>query len=401
MALKLGPFLVVAWLWVALGINYVDRQMVYSIFPVLKRDLSFSDAQLGLIGSLFSWVYTLAMPFAGRLADRFRRDRLIVVSILLWSLATLACGLATSLALFLTARIVLGLTQALYYPAAVGLLAAAHGDATRSRALGIHQSAQLAGIVIGGWYGGWMADQVSWRMGFAAAALAGLGYALVLHRALPASPPPVSTEPGSLADFANLFRSRCYTALAAAFFAFCAMLWIFYAWLPNYLYERFHLSMTESGFNATIFVQASCGLGVVAGGALADRLAKRTPAARFYVAAAGVLLCAPFGYLTFAAPTLNLARLYSIAYGLFSGFMVANVFAASYDVIARRHFGLGAGVLNMIGGIAASITIYLAGALKDSIGFAGLLQWIAVACVLCAATLVLSARRYHGQERSL
>jgi predicted MFS family arabinose efflux permease len=400
-ALKLGPFLVVAWLWVALGINYVDRQMVYSIFPVLKRDLSFSDAQLGLIGSLFSWVYTLAMPFAGRLADRFRRDRLIVVSILLWSLATLACGLATSLALFLTARIVLGLTQALYYPAAVGLLAAAHGDATRSRALGIHQSAQLAGIVIGGWYGGWMADQVSWRMGFAAAALAGLAYALVLHRALPASPPPVSTEPGSLADFANLFRSRCYTALAAAFFAFCAMLWIFYAWLPNYLYERFHLSMTESGFNATIFVQASCGLGVVAGGALADRLAKRTPAARFYVAAAGVFLCAPFGYLTFAAPTLNLARLYSIAYGLFSGFMVANVFAASYDVIARRHFGLGAGVLNMIGGIAASITIYLAGALKDSIGFAGLLQWIAVACVLCAATLVLSARRYHGQERSL
>lgn len=401
MALKLGPFLVVAWLWVALGINYVDRQMVYSIFPVLKRDLSFSDAQLGLIGSLFSWVYTLAMPFAGRLADRFRRDRLIVVSILLWSLATLACGLATSLALFLTARIVLGLTQALYYPAAVGLLAAAHGDATRSRALGIHQSAQLAGIVIGGWYGGWMADHVSWRMGFAAAALAGLAYALVLHRALPASPPPVSTEPGSLADFANLFRSRCYTALAAAFFAFCAMLWIFYAWLPNYLYERFHLSMTESGFNATIFVQASCGLGVVAGGALADRLAKRTPAARFYVAAAGVFLCAPFGYLTFAAPTLNLARLYSIAYGLFSGFMVANVFAASYDVIARRHFGLGAGVLNMIGGIAASITIYLAGALKDSIGFAGLLQWIAVACVLCAATLVLSARRYHGQERSL
>jgi MFS family permease len=398
-ALKLGPFLVVAWLWVALGINYVDRQMVYSIFPVLKRDLLFTDAQLGLIGSLFSWVYTLAMPFAGRLADRFRRDRLIVFSILLWSLATLACGLATSLALFLAARIVLGLTQALYYPAAVGLLAAAHGDATRSRALGIHQSAQLAGIVIGGWYGGWMADQVSWRMGFAAAALAGLGYALVLYRALPASAPPVSTEPGSLADFAHLFRSRCYTALAAAFFSFCAMLWIFYAWLPNYLYERFHLSMTESGFNATIFVQASCGLGVVAGGALADRLAKRTPAARFYVAAAGILLSAPFGYLTFAAPTLNLARLYSIGYGLFSGFMVANVFAASYDVIARRHFGLGAGVLNMIGGIAASIMIYVAGALKATIGFAGLLQWIAVACVLSAVTLVLSARHYHPRER--
>ncbi len=399
MALKLGPFLVVAWLWVALGINYVDRQMVYSIFPVLQRDLLFTDAQLGLIGSLFSWVYTLAMPFAGRLADRFRRDRLIVLSMVLWSVATLACGFANSLALFLAARIVLGLTQALYYPAAVGLLAAAHGDATRSRALGIHQSAQLAGIVIGGWYGGWMADHVSWRAGFAAAALVGLAYALLLRRALPASPPPASAEPMSVADFTGLFRSRCYTALAAAFFSFCAMLWIFYAWLPNFLYERYHLSMTDSGFNATIFVQASCGLGVVAGGTLADRLAKRTPAARFYVAAAGILLSAPFGYLTFAAPTLNLARLYSIGYGVFSGFMVANVFAASYDVVARRHFGLGAGVLNMIGGIAASIMIYTAGALKNTIGFAGLLQWIAVACVLCAVTLFFTARQYLERER--
>lgn len=400
MAHRLGPFVLVAWLWVALGINYVDRQMVYSIFPVLKRDLTFSDAQLGLIGSLFSWTYTLAMPFAGRLADRFRRDRLILLSVVLWSVATLACGLATSLALFLAARVVLGLTQALYYPAAVGLLAAAHSDATRSRALGIHQSAQLAGIVIGGWYGGWMADHVSWRAGFAAAAAVGLVYAAFLYRALPSSPPPAATEPASLADFANLFRSRCYSALAAAFFSFCAMLWIFYAWLPNFLYERYRLSMTDSGFNATIFVQASCGLGVVAGGALADRLAKRTPAARFYVAAAGILLCAPFGYLTFAAPSLDFARLYSIGYGFFSGFMVANVFAASYDVISRRHFGLGAGVLNMIGGISASIMIYAAGALKNTIGFAGLLQWIALACILCAATLTLIAGRYLAQEKT-
>lgn len=392
-------FLLVAFLWVALGINYVDRQMVYSIFPALKADLSFSDAQLGLIGGVFSWIYSICMPIAGRLADRFRRDRMIVLSMGLWSLATLGCGFSGSVAMFLSWRAVVALTEALYYPAAVGMLAAAHGDATRSRALGIHQSAQLAGIVAGGWYGGWMADNVSWRAGFAFAAAAGIIYSVVLLRALPKAPPLAAPTPLSWKDARGLASSRCYVMLCAAFFAFCAMLWTFYAWFPAFLYERYQLSMTDSGFNATVYVQVSCGVGVLIGGTLADRLAKFTPAARFYVAAAGVLLSAPFGYLTFATTSLDLARWFSAGYGVFSGFMVANVFAASYDVIERRNFGLGAGVLNMVGGISAAIMIYTAGALKATVGFAGLLQWVAALCVASAIALMLTARSRLAVEK--
>ena len=227
----------------------------------------------------------------------------------------------------------------------------------------------------------------------------GMLYSLFLLRALPPSPPPVSEGNASAKDALNLFSSRCYLMLCVAFFCFCAMLWTFYAWFPAFLYERYQLSMTQSGFNATIFVQASCGLGVVAGGILADRLAKKTPAARFYVAALGILLSAPFGYLTFATHSFDLARLFATGYGACSGFMVANVFAASYDVIDRRYFGLGAGTLNMIGGISAAIMIYLAGALKSTVGFAGLLQWVAAACVLSAVGLAYTASRRIGQER--
>lgn len=386
----MNKFTLVAFLWFALGINYVDRQMVYSVFPALKSDLTFSDAQLGLIGSVFSWIYSLCMPIAGRLADRFRRDRMIVASMALWSLATFGCGLAGSVMAFLAWRAVMGVTEALYYPAAVGMLAAAHGDDTRSRALGIHQSAQLAGIVAGGWYGGWMADQVSWRAGFWAAAVVGVVYSLVLWRALPSSKPETASAPSlEWDDLFGLLRSRGYLLLCAAFFAFCAMLWTFYAWFPNFLYERYKLSMTESGFNATVFVQASCGVGVLIGGALADHFAKRTASARFRVAALGIFLSAPFGYLTFAAESLNMARLFAVGYGLFSGFMVANVFAASYDVIERKNFGLGAGILNMVGGISAAIMIYLAGALKQTVGFAGLLLWVAAACVITAIALAM------------
>lgn len=391
----------VALLWVALALNYIDRQMVFSIFPALKRDLQFTDVQLGLVGSVFTWVYSLGMPIAGRLSDRFRRDRMITLSIVLWSLATLGCGLANSVTAFLFWRAAMGITESLYYPAAVGAIAAAHSAATRSQALGIHQSAQLLGIVAGGWYGGWMADQWGWRMGFSIASMVGIAYAFVLMRGLPASRAEIA--PGGESPLrigVQLFRGHCYRMLCLAFFMFCAMLWVFYAWLPNHLVERFGMSMAESGFRATVFVQLSCGAGVVLGGRLADKLSATVLPARFYLAAWGILLSAPFGYLTFASSSISAATAFSAAYGLTSGLMVGNVFAAAYDVIGQKDFGLASGVLNMIGGIAASILIFLAGVLKNTIGFSGLLQYVAAGCVTVAIVLMWTARNQYRLERA-
>lgn len=389
----------VALLWIALALNYIDRQMVFSIFPALKRELLFTDVQLGLVGSVFTWVYSLGMPVAGRLADRFRRDRMIVLSLVLWSLATLGCGLANSVTAFLFWRAAMGITEALYFPAAVGVIAAAHTVATRSQALGIHQSAQLFGIIAGGWYGGWMADHWGWRLGFTIASAVGVAYAIVLARGLPPNRAEAATTHGNPWHLtAALFRGRCYAMLSVAFFAFCSMLWVFYAWFPNHLVERFGLSMAESGFRATVFVQLSCGLGVLTGGRLADKLSRRIAPARYYIAASGILLSAPFGYLTFAAQSLSVTTAFSIAYGLASGLMIANVFAAAYDVIGPKNFGLASGVLNMIGGIAASILIFLAGVLKSTIGFSGLLLYVGAGCILAASALAFTARSRFARE---
>ena len=389
-------------LWFALAINYVDRQIPYSIFPALKSDLGFTDARLGLIGSVFAWIYTIGMPVAGRLADLYRQDRLIVGSLVLFSLATIACSASGSANAFLAWRASIGVTEALYYPAAVGMIASYHSAAARSKALGIHQSAQFAGLVVGGWYGGWMADHVSWRAGFAVAGLVGLVYAAILFWRLPqpAARPASTVTPPIGTTLRALAGSHCYLALCAAFFAFCSMLWVFYAWYPSHLYERFHLSMTESGFNATIFVQLACGLGVVTGGALADKLTRRHPAARLYIAAAGILVSAPLGYLTFAAESLPLARLFSTGYGFTAGFMIANIFASAYDVTAARNYGVSAGVLNSVGGVASASIIYLAGVLKNSIGFSGLLQWVAVFCGVTALALIaVASRRFAGEHQ--
>lgn len=157
------------YLWVAFLLNYVDRQMVYSIFPALQKDVGFTSATLGLIGSVFLWVYTLGMPLAGWLADRGWAGKLIAGSLALWSAATWGCATAQSEGVFLAWRAVIGLTEAMYFPAALTVMAAAYGPEARSRALGFHQSAMNTGIILGGWYGGWAADGVGWRNGFAIA----------------------------------------------------------------------------------------------------------------------------------------------------------------------------------------------------------------------------------------
>ena len=135
----------VGLLWVAYFINYSDRQVVFSIYPALKKDLHFSNAQLGLIGSTFLWVYALCMAVSGRVADIFPRDRIVIASLILWSLATFGSGTSPSVGAFLIWRGVMGVTESLYVPAAVGLIASLHSGATRSRALSLHSTAQLSG----------------------------------------------------------------------------------------------------------------------------------------------------------------------------------------------------------------------------------------------------------------
>jgi MFS transporter, Spinster family, sphingosine-1-phosphate transporter len=395
------PLLV--WLWIAFALNYIDRQMVYSMLPALRSDLGFEGARLGLIGSVFQWVYTISMPLAGRMADVWRRDILITSSLVLWSIAALGCGLAGSQTSFLGFRGLMAVTEALYYPTALALIASHYPAAARSRALGIHQSAQLAGAVAGGWYGGWSADNIGWRLGFRIAAFAGIGYGLLLWfgiRKTAASTPQSATTNISGSVLA-LARSAPYLAICAAFAAFCAMQWIFFAWFPTFLQERFHLSMTDSGWNGTVFIQTSAIAGMLTGGALADRLRRRWHAARLHVAAAGVLLCAPFAFLTFSATELNHARAFSAAFGLFGGLLAANAFAAAYDVLDSQTRGLAGGVLNGMGGISSATTIYLAGAWKDTIGFAGLMAGVSAIAIACALLLMFVAARNTMPHRSL
>ncbi|MBI3665478.1 MAG: MFS transporter, partial [Acidobacteria bacterium] len=255
------------------------------------------------------------------------------------------------------------------------------------------------GIIAGGWFGGWMADHTGWRAAFTWLAAVGLLYAPVLVLFFRRLPGLRTERKQDRARPGDILRSRCYLALAVAFFALCAMLWMFYAWLPSFIYERYRLSMAESGLMATLYLQSSTIAGLLSGGALADWAVKRAPAGRFYISALGLLLCAPFAWLTLAVRTLALLKIASAGFGFFAAGMMANIFASSYDVVAERNYGLAAGTLNMIGGVAGGLAMFFAGIWKESFGIEALMLWVALAAAASAVLLMIVVRRRFEADR--
>ncbi|MBM3887894.1 MAG: MFS transporter, partial [Verrucomicrobia bacterium] len=169
--------LLVAFMWVAYFLNYCDRQAVFSMFPVLKSDLGFNDTQLGLTGSIFLWVYGVCCPIAGQIADKLSKRLLVVLSLVVWSVVTVATGFSASVFMLLALRAAMGVSESLYMPAAIAFTANAHAPARRSRAIAALTTAQIAGTVGGGWFGGWMAQQGRWREAFFVLGAVGLLYA--------------------------------------------------------------------------------------------------------------------------------------------------------------------------------------------------------------------------------
>jgi MFS family permease len=376
-------------------LNYVDRQAVFSIFPVLRKELGFTSAELGLIGTLFLWLYALCMPLAGYLADNLRRERLVVGSMVLWSVALIGTSRCHSPLTFLAWQAALGVAESVYYPSAIGMIAVWHPGPTRSRALGVHQSAQMVGVVAGGWFGGWAASQFGWRNGFAGLGLVGLIYSACLAVAFQAlKAPREESRPADPRRFEIRWpRATLYWLLTVAFALCCGMLWIAYAWLPNTLYERFHLSLASSGFHATVFIQTCSVVGVVGGAWVADRLARSINLGRLLISAAGILLSAPFAYLMFAAPSIPQFHVYAALFGLLNGLNVGNFLAAAYDTLPDRNYSFAGGLINMAGGVVAGVTVGLAGRLKDSLGINAVMAAAAGITSLAAAVLLLAASR--------
>ena len=388
-------FMLVAFMWFAYFLNYCDRQAVFSMFPVLKSELGFSDKQLGLVGAYFLWVYGVGSFFAGQIGDKFSKRKLIVWSLALWSLVTVATGFANSPDTLLALRALMGISEALFMPAAIALTANAFPPATRSRAIAALTSAQILGNVGGGWFGGWMAQEGQWRAAFFVLGAVGLVFAIPYFAFLRGVNEEVQIETRKSAGpltLVALARTPTYWLLCVVFPVFVFGLWLLYGWLPTFLHDKFALTLGDAAFNATAFLQGATLVGMLCGGVLADWLFRRTKAARLWLLAASLLLCAPFLHLLGNSDTLALTRVAAAGFGLFSGFFMGNIFPAAFEVVPADARASAVGVLNLFGAVVSGFATLFGGLWKKTLGIPALLSGTGLAYALSALLIVAGIR---------
>ena len=146
-------------LWGICFFNYADRQAVFSVFPLLKKEMKLSTVELGLLGSAFAWIYGLGAPLAGVVVDRIRRKTAIMCGLYAWSAICMATALSRNFRHLLFFRAAEGCGETIYYPATVSLISDYHGAPTRSRALGFLVTSVYAGTIGGGFFAGFIGQR--------------------------------------------------------------------------------------------------------------------------------------------------------------------------------------------------------------------------------------------------
>ncbi len=393
--------LLVAFMWGAYFLNYCDRQAVFAMFPVLQMDLTMSDQQLGLTGSIFLWVYGLGCPLAGQIADKYSKRLLVVLSLVIWSCVTVATGLATSAAVLLLLRAAMGVSESLYMPAAIALTSNAHPPEKRSRAISVLTTAQIIGTIAGAWFGGWMASRGMWREAFYILGGLGLLYAVPYFMFLNTvnEESQVETRKASSSVAAvELFKVPTFVMLCIVFPTFVFGLWMLYSWLPNFLYEKFSLSLADAAFTATAYLQSATFIGLLCGGMFADKLFLITKASRLWIMATSLLLSAPCLHGIGNLPSLQATCIAAAAFGLFSGFFIGNIFPAAFEVVPGDTRASAVGLLNFFGAAVSGFAPLVGGTWKETIGIEQLLTYSACAYLAAAIVLIVGIRTLYPMD---
>jgi MFS family permease len=416
--------------------GFVDRQVVAALGQPIKRDLHLSDAELGLLGGLaFALLNTaISIPIA-RLAESRRRVSLYSVGVLLWSLATMACGLASGFVQLLIARAFVGVGEA-SAPAVQSLLADYYPRGRRTSAMGVYVLAIPAGAMIGAAGGGWIAQHADWRLAFVAAGAPGLLLTLLL--ALTVREPlrghydPAGQAEGPAPPFSAVLRRMVQrpaflhvmigsTLASAGGFA------INY-FLAQYFFRRFGLDFAQAGLVSGLISAIPGSISMLGAGLLADALGRKDP--RWYAVTPmiGSLLAAPFYMLAFlqgawpaAVAFLTLTGLFQYAYmasmmGVSQNLMEPRMRASAYAVVGIMTNVVGAGLGPLvIGALSDAFTrrafhgdfaAACAGARAAESAAAGAcgaasasgLQW---ASILCAVVYLWAAVHFALAARTL
>lgn len=393
---KIYPWVVVGLLWGVALLNYMDRQMLSTMKEAMQVDIAElqSATNFGHLMAIFLWIYALMSPVSGIIADRLSRKWLIVGSLFVWSSVTYLMGIADTFNQIVWLRALMGVSEALYIPAGLSLIADYHTGKSRSLAVGIHMTGLYAGQAIGG-FGATVAAAFSWHTTFHWFGIIGIAYAVILmlflHDKKTETIPTekIQAKPhekeGVFISLKSLLTNVAFWVILLYFAAPSLPGWATKNWLPTLFAENLDLPMSQAGPISTITIAVSSFIGVIIGGPLSDRWVQRNLRGRVYTGAIGLGLTIPsllllgFGHNLIAVVGAGL--LFGIGYGIFD----TNNMPILCQFVSRKQRATAYGVMNMIGVAAGAFITHLLGQWGDNgnlgAGFAMLA--IVVAVALC------------------
>ncbi len=388
---------IVCLLWPVVMLNYLDRQMVSTIRASIRADIPSiaSDQQFGLLMAVFMWVYAFLSPVGGYIADRFSKRWAVIGSLFAWSAVTWATGHCTTFWEMFVCRSLMGISEALYFPAALALIADFHPGRTRARAVGLHQSGLYFGLALGG-IGGYIAQRSTWRDCFTWFGAAGVAYAVVLMLSLRDKTEP-STDRGELtrprptvAETALALWTQPAFWLLVVYFTLPAISgWVTKNWLPTFLADTFNLKEGPAGLSATGYIQLASVAGVLLGGVVADYWTRITSRGRIFTSAMGCFLLAPalvgLGY----AWSMPAAICFMVLFGIGWGFWDTNNMPILCQITRPEHRATGYGFMNLVSISVGAVATVGLGWMRDqgitfSVAFAA-----SAAVALLGALLIL------------
>ena len=377
------------------GLNYLDRYVSAATLPLILTDLAISDAQGGLLQSLFITVYALVCPLAGWFGDRQPRLRLAAVGVFVWSAATFASGLAPTYAWLLLARAVIGAGEASYAVVTPSLLSDCYPPDRRARMLGVFYAAIPVGSALGYIVGGVVGEASGWRAAFFIAGAPGavLAFLLLLltEPRRGAMDPPGAASPvplGLRASVAALVRRRSYLVNTLAQIIYTFAMGGLATWMPTYFVRVREIPLaTATSTFGLLLVVAGFG-GTLLGGRIASSVAKRWPGADFTVS--GWSLAASIVFTVFAVlapqPAVFWPAMFVTLVLLFVNIgplnaAMANVLPAE---LRARGFAVTTMLMHLLGDAASP---WIIGEASDRVGLQ--LPVLVTGCLLSVAGVVL------------
>lgn len=401
---KFYPWLVVALLWVVALLNYMDRQMLSTMQGAMKLDIvELQKAEaFGALMAVFLWIYGIVSPFAGVVADRVSRKKLVVGSLFVWSAVTYLMGYASDFTQLYWLRALMGVSEALYIPSALSLIADWHEGKSRSLAIGIHMTGLYVGQAVGG-FGATIAATFSWHSTFHWFGIIGIVYSAVLALLLHDKPKTsaavaASPDPATLMKKESVWRGLSVVLSTWAFWVILIYFavpslpgWATKNWLPTLFADNLGLEMAQAGPMSTITIAASSFVGVLLGGVMSDKWVLRNIRGRIYTSAIGLGMTIPalvllgFGHSVVAV--VGAGMLFGIGFGMFD----ANNMPILCQIISAKYRATAYGIMNMVGVFAGAAVTHLLGKWTDGgnlgMGFAVLGGIVIVALVLQLACL--------------